>query len=550
MPLARVGLTLLCVCAFVVQASAQQGADASAAKPAAQQVPSDPLGRDTPRGTIIGFMNAARAGEYDVAAQYLNSNLKGQALADLTNQLYVVLNGRLPVRLHILSDRVEGSLANPLIPDRDVVGSIPTSRGELEIALERVNQRGAGRVWLFARSTLESVPDVYGEVNLFRVDRYLPRFLTYRLAGVRLLEWLSITVVIPVLYRLLGVLSWVIRPVVLYWRRRRGVSAVSDRVRLHGSIRLLIIAVAVLSMIPNIDMPLRERQVWAAVAGMLFIFGFVWLALLCIDFGEVYVQRRVRELHLGESRALVRLGRRIADVIVIAAGGVATLYFFGVDATAALAGLGIGGIAIALAAQKTLENVIGGFSIVFDKAVRVGDVLRVGTTVGTVEHVGLRSTRIRTLDRTIVIVPNGQIATVDIETISERDKFWFRHNVGVSYRTTAAQMRTIGTGIRELLVRDHRVEANSVRAQFLRLSASSLDIEVVAYVHAAGYEQFLVIQQDLLLRIMEIVEQSGAEIAFPTQTLQIENPGQQALAAAVAAAPASAAAAPGPQRMD
>ena len=145
---------------------------------------------------------------------------------------------------------------------------------------------------------------------------------------------------------------------------------------------------------------------------------------------------------------MLRLARRIADVIVIAAGGLVTLHYFGVDPTAALAGLGIGGIAVALAAQKTLENVIGGLSIIFDKAVRVGDFLKLGDTLGTVDYIGLRSTRIRTLDRTILSVPNGQIANVNIETLSARDKFWFHHFVGLRYETTAGQMRAVVDGIR------------------------------------------------------------------------------------------------------
>jgi MscS family membrane protein len=226
----------------------------------------------------------------------------------------------------------------------------------------------------------------------------------------------------------------------------------------------------------------------------------------------------------------VRLARRIADVVVISAGGVAVLYFFGVDPTAALAGLGIGGIAVALAAQKTLENVIGGFSIVFDKAVRVGDVLKLGTTTGTVDHVGLRSTRIRTVDRTIVTIPNGQIATADIETLSDRDKFRFHHIVGVSYHTTAAQMRAVSSRVRDLLVGSQAVEVESVRVQFFRLSASSLDIEVFAYVFAGSWVEFLAVQQELLLQMMEIVEQSGTEIAFPTQTVHFRDVGVASLA--------------------
>jgi MscS family membrane protein len=464
-------------------------------------------------------MAAARDQKMDLAGRYLNSGPPGPALADLSRKLYVVLNGRLPVRLNVLSDRPEGSLSNPLTPDRDVVGSIHTSTGELDITLDRVRS-GSGHVWLIARSTLDAVPDVYDEVDILRFDRYLPRLLTHRIGGIRLIQWLTLAILIPVLYRLIGVVNRLIRLVVAWWRRRSGAR---DRVpaEIPGSIRLLLLAFVVHEITPKIDLPLAERQLLALVAGLLAIAGFVGCALWCNDYAERYVLRRVREASLGESRALVRLARRLADIVAYAAGGVIVLYYFGLDPTAALAGLGIGGIAVALAAQKTLENVIGGFSIVFDKAVRVGDFLKLGDMLGTVDHVGLRSTRIRTLDRSLVTIPNGQIAIANIETLSARDKFWFHHVVGLRYRTTAAQMRTVRAGIRDLLTARADVEAESVQVQFFRLGPSSLDIEVFAYIAADGWWEFLALQNELLLRILEIVDEAGTEVALPTSTVHL-----------------------------
>ena len=144
---------------------------------------------------------------------------------------------------------------------------------------------------------------------------------------------------------------------------------------------------------------------------------------------------------------------------MIFAGLLATLRHFGVDATPALAGLGVGGIAVALAAQKTLENVIAGASLIFDQAVRVGDALKMGEVQGTVDHIGLRSTRIRTLDRTIVSVPNSQIANISLETLSARDKFWF-HPVDRRSATRARpeQLHAVVDGIRRLLDEHPSVE--------------------------------------------------------------------------------------------
>src|SRR5262249_43727073 len=148
----------------------------------------------------------------------------------------------------------------------------------------------------------------------------------------------------------------------------------------------------------GVDLPLFERQFWSAIARVLATSAAVWLLLQVNEFGERYFHARHPASSDGDITAMLRLARRVADVLVLAAGGIILLRYFGVDPTAALAGLGIGGIAVALSAQKTLENVIGGLSIIFDKAVRVGDVLKLGDVVGTVDYIGLRSTRIRTID--------------------------------------------------------------------------------------------------------------------------------------------------------
>jgi MscS family membrane protein len=162
-----------------------------------------------------------------------------------------------------------------------------------------------------------------------------------------------------------------------------------------------------------------------------------------------------------------------------------------------LAGLGVGGIAVALAAQKTLENVIGGVFLIFDEVVHVGDSLTVGDTLGAVDDIGLRSTRIRTLDRTMVSVPNGQIANLSIENLSARDKFWFHPILRLRFDTTSPQMHALLDGIRNLLAGSSLVESNSIRVRFLDFGSSSLDVEVFAYVLARDWNQLLEIQEKL-----------------------------------------------------
>jgi len=501
---------------------AQAGAGRGGA-PAASAAPEparDTLGRETPRKTVLGFISAARRGNTEVLPAYLDTNLQGQAAVELARKLYVVMDSRLPARLNELSDRPEGSSDNPLKPDENVVGTINISGGSFDVVVERMTRGTSGPIWLFSRKTLASIPDAYAEIDLVVVDRFVPRILGKpRIGGIRLFEWLVLLVVLPLGYRLLGSLDWAFRPLMRFWRRRTGFSNRHPSGHVPGLIRLVILAVAIRWILGNLDLPLVERQFWSAVATLLLIVAFGWGLLLLNGYGELYLRRFFGGG--GETASLVRLVRRAADVLVIAACALATLRYFGFDPTAALAGLGIGGIAVALAAQKTLENVIAGLSLIFDKAIQIGDVLKFGETVGTVDFIGLRSTRIRTLDRTILTVPNGQIASVGIEVLSVRDKFWFHHFLGLQYGTTADQMRSVIDGVQRLLASHSKVDRDSVRVRFFRLGTSSLDIEITAYVFTDDFGSFLDVQQELLLRIMEAVDASGTSVAFPSQTLHI-----------------------------
>jgi MscS family membrane protein len=247
----------------------------------------------------------------------------------------------------------------------------------------------------------------------------------------------------------------------------------------------------------------------------------VWLLMLVNGEIERTIRRRMPRANVAAAASLLRVLRRAVDVLIVFAGFIVTLRHFGIDPTPALAGLGVGGIAVALAAQKTLENVIAGASLVFDQAVRVGDFLKMGDIMGTVDHIGLRSTRIRTLDRSVVSVPNGQIANASLETLSARDKFWFHPEVRLRYDTTPEQLRAVLEGIRRLLGEQPSVDRESIRVRFHRLGPFSLDIDVFAYLAANDWEHFLQIQEQLLFGVTETVRRAGTGLALPSQTMYV-----------------------------
>jgi MscS family membrane protein len=252
-----------------------------------------------------------------------------------------------------------------------------------------------------------------------------------------------------------------------------------------------------------------------------------WLLLLNGSAERWLVTRRP---DLSGSASVLRLSRRLIDGIVLFGGLLFVLYHFSINITAALAGLGVGGIAVALAAQKTLENVISGVSLIADQAVRAGDFLNLGDVQGVVEEVGLRSTKIRTLDRTLVSLPNGQIANMKLETMSARDKFWFHPVIGLRYDTTSEQLRSVLADTREFLGKHRSVDPQSVRVRFIRLGTFSLDLDFFAYAWASDWSGFLEIQEELLFGIMHILEKARTGIALPSQTLYLGTGGSDKLA--------------------
>jgi MscS family membrane protein len=286
-------------------------------------------------------------------------------------------------------------------------------------------------------------------------------------------------------------------------------------------------AVASQWLVSSIPLSLWVRQFWTSAAGALAILAIVsLLIILNAEIERVFLQRLSRGAP-SASAALLRVLRRVADVTYVVAGVGVMLRHFGIDPTPTLAGVGVGGIAVALAAQKTLENIVAGASLIFDQAVKVGDFLKVGEITGRVEHIGLRSTRMRTVDRTVVSIPNGHIAGATLETISARDKFWFHPEVRLRYETTPAQLYAFLERCRELLAAHPAVQREDQRVRFFRVAPYSLDVEIFAYVLVPDWDEFLRVQEQLLFGVTEAVERSGTTLALPSQTTYVEDATRQ-----------------------
>ena len=475
----------------------------------------DPLGRSTPLGTVLGFMKSVDKEDYERAVEYLDTKQPPKRAQQLAEELQVILNWGLSGHIPKLSNKAEGDLEDGLKPNRERIGVVKTSTGSYDITLERVQRGTDPYVWLFSSETLKQLPEIHRDFDYDRVERYVPSFLQdKKLFHYPLWRWIAIVLLILLAW----FLTWIVIVVHRFiYRRFTRKQRKQDIKRLKGPISVLALSLS-FYIASLLSYSLLSRLFFNRVSDTLTVIGLAWLSLFLVD---PLTDRMMRRRDLTRSSGKIALGRLLNKTIkalLIIAGVTIIFYMAGLNLTAVLTGLGVGGIAVAFAAQKTLENLFGGVMIISDQPIRVGDFCKAGEFQGTVEDIGLRSTRLRTLNRTVVSVPNGQLATMSLENFTLRDKILFHHKLQLRYETSADQLRFVIAGIRRMLYEHSKVETATARVRFVGFRDSALEFEVFGYVLETEYTDFLAIQEDLLLRIMDVVEKSGTAFAFPSQT--------------------------------
>ena len=478
----------------------------------------DSLGRTTPHGTVVGLITAVEQANLERAAEYLESGLSPSGRRELAQKLGTVLDRKLLTSLDSLSDEPDGDAGDGLT-DRDSIGVVESSSGSVEIFLDRVRRGRGAPLWLFSSSTLQEIPRVYDELEPPWIEQYVPDWLrTVQWLSIPLYRWIGWLLLVPLALGLAALFTrWLkvlLRPVVL----RLGHDPDVHGLTRVGPLHLLILATLFYGG-AFVGLDLAARLFWTRVAVILMVLAVSWFSLRLVDILAALSLGRLARVNRSADTALLRLIGRLSKAAIVIVTGLLFLYLSNVDLTAALTGLGVGGLAIGFGAQKTIENLFGGIMVISDKPVNVGDICKVGEYMGTVEDIGIRSTRIRTLDRTVVSVPNGQLAIMILENFAERDRILFHHTIGLGHQTTAEQLRDLLAQIQGLLAAHPKVDAASARTRFIGFSAASLNLEVFAYVLESEQPAFLAIQEDLLLSIIDTIDSSGASIAAPALTL-------------------------------
>jgi len=516
---------IACLVALAVAFAAARGrAEDETASPSPPPGPADDYGRGTPRSAMLGYLEAARDGDYERAAAYLDLRSLPRAAreeggAELARDLKSVLDRTLWVDLDALSDSPEGVRDDGLPASRDLVGVIRSSHGPVEVLLDRGPRADGVRVWRISGSTVAKIPELQEEFGLGWLERRLPAVLVdFTLVEARLWQWIALLAAVALAAFLSFLVASALLAVLRPAARRSGTTLDDEFLDIAaGPLRLvaglLLFHLAVVSL--GLAVPVRRLLVGAEET--LAIFAAAWAFFRVVD---LFAERVGRRLAGGEATGagLVPLGRKAVKALIAGLAVVAALDSFGFDVTALLAGFGVGGIAVALAAQKSVENLFGAVTLMSDRPVRPGDFCRFGDKIGTVEEVGLRSTRVRTLDRTVVTVPNAEFATLQLENFTLRDRIWLHAKLGLRYETTPDQLRFVLVEIRKLLYAHPKLTPDPARIRFIGFGDFSLDLEVFAYVRTTDFDEFLAVREDVYLRIMDVVAESGSGFAFPSQT--------------------------------
>lgn len=446
----------------------------------------------------------------------------------------------------VLLAEVLGRIELP--PPEDIPGRDEVANGELDhwtiphtdITIARTAEGPYQGDWQFTADTLARVGEFFDLVEELPVrpggktgfyeewshapGPWLPREWTENLPGFAYVVVFGQTV-----WQWIGaLLTLVLTALLIIWSYRLGRKAdnvyrsVGQRGHLGRTLATLV-AIALPSLATGIlddAVNITGRRLFL-LNGALYVVqaaAVAWLALILLNATGEWIVRLRAPRATSVDASLVRIVVRLLGIVAMVYLAIYIADLFGIPATPLIASLGVGGLAIALAVRPTLENVIGGFILFADRPVCVGDFCRYGDQVGTVEEIGLRSTRVRSLERTTVTIPNAEFSHLQLDNFSKRDMRLLNPTLALRYETTPEQMRFILAGLRKLLLGHPMVTPEPARVRFIEFADYSKNVEIFAYLDCQDHNEFLAIQEDILLRIEDIIEQAGSGFAFPSQT--------------------------------
>jgi MscS family membrane protein len=484
----------------------------------------DNLGRDTPRSSFMGFLDATEKFDYELAAEFMDlRNLPYETRQhdgkELARQFDFVIKRGMRISVDQLSTKASGHVVDGLPDYRDELGRLVDEDEELVLFMQRVPGTDDNFIWKISNASVADIPEVYEFFSypdwVEKIRNKVPSDASF--LGIELFKWvivLSVAVVSWPIFWLIGfAMSWLIS---------RPGSPLHRPVRRLFTRPLALLAVILVtgSLLKELGLGAKAQYVFETKTVMTLV--VVWIVFSLIDLFRA--KRRERFLAEGRADAHI-LGRPMANALKLITILGATLVWLnnsGVDITTLLAGLGVGGLALALALQKPIEDLLGAVSLYSQQPMGTGDLCKYGTIFGRIEEIGLRTTRIRTLNDTLVSVPNCIIAHGAIENYSAREKMLYHPDLPLRYDTTLEQVQTIVDGIDAMARAHEKVMEDSVRIRFTQFTETAMIIRARIYVDESDFSGYLAVVGELNMAILKIVQDAGAHFAEGARTIMLE----------------------------
>lgn len=486
----------------------------------------DAQARLTPRGSIQGYFNDVEQGNLTQAAEYLDQrNLprvtKRVAPERLAEMLAIVIGREIWIDLEELSNDPAGETGDGLPTYRDELGRIKDGDREFILLMQRVPDGQGGHAWKISNATVATIPDLYSRFGYGAVTEAIAKAVPdVHFLGIELFKWVVTIVVGLVVYPValllgLGLARLMSSPS----------SPLYPRVRkfFMGPFSILLVVLLMHRAFVGLGLGITGQKI--ARAETLTTIVVVWLLMHATALIRDSYTRRLAERGRDGAIVLVQPATQAIRVVIIVIATLVWLDNAGFNITTIVAGLGVGGVAVALALQKPLEDIFGALTLYTQQPFRIGDFCRVGTQMGTVEEIGLRTTRIRTLANSLISVPNHKLAAEPIDNYSARRKILYNPTVRLRVDTSPEQLDKVLEGIRSLLQSHEKVIQDGARVRFQKIGVDALELNVFAYADVQVFADYLEVAEDLNMKILSIVEQAGSTLALPGQTLYVEGAG-------------------------
>ena len=484
--------------------------------------PQDKYNRTTPRGSFQGLGDALDDRDYELALEYMDlrklpKKISGKEL-ELGRELKIILDRSLWIDTDTLSADPLGHRDDGLKSYLDLIASLEIPGDDVELFMQRVPDGKGGFVWKLSNRSVAKIPVLYQHHGYGEIGDKLSRmFPEYQFLGLVAWQWAMLFGIFLMSFIIAWIITWLIN---LVLRARKVAGYDQYRGFIAGPVRFLVLIMIVRAMFDSIAPSTMARAIFEAKT--LTIIAIAWLLTGFIKL--VFARMAERMKHAGNEHAirLLRPATTLVKVIILLIALLSWLDNLGFSVTALLTGLGVGGIAVGLAAQKSIENLIGAVTLLISQPVNIGDFCRVGNTLGVVEEIGLRATMLRTLDRTIVTIPNAVFANMDIENLTSRDRILYRRRIRLRNDTTPDQVRAILDNVRSMFLEHNEVNPDPARIRFIEYGEYALELEAFAYINTCDFNEYLGTVEDLNLRIMDIIEAAGSQLAVPARVVQID----------------------------